>query len=78
VPAEERNLVGSSAALIDRNDSECATAARFPIDCDVFWVGLWSVSMSLSRSRAARRADLDQVGVPGVLGDAEVVIALLL
>jgi hypothetical protein len=35
------------------------------------------VSASCSRSRAWW-ADLDQVGVPGILGDAEVVIALFL
>jgi hypothetical protein len=35
------------------------------------------MSASFWRSRA-RWADLDQIGVPGILGDAEVVIALLL
>lgn len=40
VPAEERDLVGCPALLIDRNNSECATAASFPIDRDVFGVGL--------------------------------------
>jgi hypothetical protein len=60
VAAEERKLVGSSAALIDGNDSKGAATAGFPVDGDVFGVGL------------------DQVCVPGVLGDAKVVIALLL
>jgi hypothetical protein len=77
VPAEERDLVGSSAALINGNDSKSASTAGFPIDCDVLGVGLDCISLSFSRSRA-KRADLDQVGVPSVLGDAEVIIALLL
>jgi hypothetical protein len=44
VPAEERDLVGRAAFLVDRNDSECATAAGFPVDCDVFGVGLSCMS----------------------------------
>ena len=77
MPAEERDLVGSSAALIEGNDSKGATTTSFPIDCDVFGIGLDSMSTSSSWSRA-RESDLDQVRVPGVLGDAEVVIALFL
>jgi hypothetical protein len=45
VPAEERDLVGRAAFLVDGNDSECATAASFPVDCDVFGVGLRSMSV---------------------------------
>ena len=77
VPAEERDLVGDSAALLEGNDSKCAAAAGLPVDCEVFGIGLCSMSFRFSRSRA-RRADFNQVGVPGVLGDAEVIIALLL
>jgi hypothetical protein len=77
VPAKERNLVGDSAALLEGDDGECAAAAGFPVDCEVFGIGLGGMSLRFSRSRAGR-ADLDQVGVPGVLGDAEVIIALLL
>ena len=53
VPAEERDLVGSSATLIEGNDSECASSASFPVDCDVFGVGLSSMSASSVWSRAA-------------------------
>jgi hypothetical protein len=35
------------------------------------------MSASFARSRA-RQADLDQVGIPSVLGDTQVIIALLL
>jgi hypothetical protein len=35
------------------------------------------VSASFARSRA-RHADLDQVGIPSVLGDTQVIIALFL
>lgn len=77
MPAEEGDLVGRAALLVDGNNGESASSAGFPVDCDVFRVGLRGVSASFSRSRA-RWADLDQVGIPGVLGDAQVVIALLL
>lgn len=40
MPAEERKLVGRAALLADRNDGKGATAAGFPVDCNVFWVGL--------------------------------------
>jgi hypothetical protein len=40
VSAEERNQVGSSAALVDGDDGECATAAGFPVDRNVLGVGL--------------------------------------
>lgn len=40
VAAEERELVGRSAALIDGDDGKGATAAGFPVDRDVFGVGL--------------------------------------
>ena len=77
MPAEEGDLVGRAALLVDGDNGESATSAGFPVDCDVFGVGLGGVSASFLRSRA-RWADLDQVGVPGVFGDAQVVIALLL
>lgn len=50
MPAEERDLVGCATLLVDGNDSECAATARFPIDGDVFRVGLSSMS-ALSRGR---------------------------
>jgi hypothetical protein len=76
VPAEERDRVRRSAALVDGDDGKGAPAAGLPVDGDVLGICLGSVSAALPRSRAV--ADLDQVGVPGVLGDAEVIVALLL
>ena len=40
VAAEERELVGRPAALINGDDGKGATAAGFPVDRDVFGVGL--------------------------------------
>lgn len=51
VAAEKRKLVGSSAALIDGDNGKGATAARFPVDGDVFGVGLERVSACPTRSR---------------------------
>lgn len=58
--SEERNQIGQLAALADRDNSERAAAARFPVDRDVLGIRL------------------DDVAVPGVLGDAEIVVALFL
>lgn len=52
VPAEEGNLVGSSATLAEGDDSECASSASFPVHCDVFGIGLWGMSASWLWSRA--------------------------
>jgi hypothetical protein len=40
VAAEEGHLLGEASTLVDGNDGECASAARFPIDRDVFGIGL--------------------------------------
>jgi hypothetical protein len=52
VPAEEGYLIGRSAALVDGDDGECATAASFPVDRNVLWICLLSVSKGTPRSRA--------------------------
>jgi hypothetical protein len=57
VPAEERDLVGCSAALIDRNDSKCASSTGFPVHCNVFGVGLEKLS-ARSRGRVHGRLTL--------------------
>jgi hypothetical protein len=77
VPAEEGDLIGRSAAFAERDDGKSASTAGLPVDCDVLGVGLWGMSASFLRSRAGW-ADLDQIGIPRILGDAEIVIALLL
>lgn len=40
VATEERELVGSPTALVDGDDGKGATTAGFPVDRDVFGVGL--------------------------------------
>lgn len=40
VAAEERQLIGGATTFVDGNDGEGATAAGFPVDGDVFRVGL--------------------------------------
>jgi hypothetical protein len=77
VPAEERDLVGSPPALVDGDDGKSASTAGFPVHGNVFGVCLGGMSASFARSRA-RQADLDQVGIPSVLGDTQVIVALLL
>ena len=56
--AEERYDIWQLSTLFERDDSECAAAARFPVDREVFWVGF------------------DEVGVPSILTDAQVIVAL--
>jgi hypothetical protein len=46
VAAEERQLVGSSAALVNGDDGKGTAAAGLPVDGDVFGVGLEGVSLS--------------------------------
>jgi hypothetical protein len=58
VAAEERYLLWETAFLVDGNDSECAAAASFPIDGDVFWVGLSRVSAGVY-AIARYKANLD-------------------
>jgi hypothetical protein len=77
MPAEEGNLVGGPPALIDGDDCKSASSAGFPVHGNVFGVCLGGMSASFARSRA-RQADLDQVGIPSVLGDTQVIVALLL
>jgi hypothetical protein len=52
VPAEERDLVGGPATLIDGDDGKGTTTASFPVDCDVFGIGLESMSAYTQGSRA--------------------------
>jgi hypothetical protein len=40
VPAEEGDLVGRAAALVEGDDGKSAAAAGLPVDCDVLGVGL--------------------------------------
>lgn len=74
--AEEGHRLWDAALLFEGYDSECAATAGFPINGEVFGVCLWKLSMRSDRTRDV--ADLDQIGVPSVFGDAEVVVALFL
>lgn len=55
VAAEEGNLLGSTPTLLEGDDGKGASAAGFPVDGKVLWVGLWVVSGSSARSRARWR-----------------------
>lgn len=43
---EKRHALREFSALIDRYDRECASTASFPIDREVFWVGLVETPIS--------------------------------
>jgi hypothetical protein len=78
---EEGNLVGQLALLVERDDGERAAARGVPIDRQVLGVDLGEmglVSVSGGRRSRARQAHLDQVRVPGIATDVEVVVAELL
>jgi hypothetical protein len=79
VAAEEGHQLGGAADFIDGDDGEGASSACFPVDRDVLGVGLRGCELSRcvvawSRARLGW-ADLDQVGVPRVLRNAQVVVA---
>ena len=86
--AEEGHQLGGAADFIDGDDGEGASSACFPVDRDVLGVGLRGCELSrcvVAWSRGRVRgwaglgwADLDQVGVPRVLRNAQVVVALFL
>ena len=76
VAAEEGHQLGGAADFIDGDDGEGASTACFPVDRDVLRVGLRGCERSCRV--VACEADLDQVGVPRVLRNAQVVVALFL
>lgn len=77
VSAEEGHQLGGAAILVDGNDGESTTTACFPVDGDVLRIGLEGMSSHVG-GRVRGCADLDQVGIPSVLRDTEVVVALFL
>jgi hypothetical protein len=62
VPAKEWNLVGEFPALVDGDDGECASAARFPIDRKIFGVCLGAsmavISATIPAHIDSRKAEL--------------------
>jgi hypothetical protein len=73
---EERDAVRQSTSLRGRYNGKGTTATGFPVDCEVFRIGLVnSVGASLWLSRAPY---FQQIRVPGVSGDSQIIIALLL
>jgi hypothetical protein len=73
---EKGNLFRESAFLIHRNDSKCAATTGLPIDGDVFWVYLIrSVLQPIVADTA--NSHLDQIRIPGIATDVEVVIRRL-
>lgn len=77
MPAEEGYLLWDAALLVERDDRKSAAAARLPINGEIFWICLYTLS-ACPASASGKSTDLDQVGVPCVLRNAQVVVALLL
>jgi hypothetical protein len=75
---EEGDVFGETAFLIDGNDGEGSSSAGFPVDRDVFRICLSEALEGTFPIVRARSGNLDQVGVPGILRDSEIVIALFL
>ena len=88
VASEQGDQVGQLALLVEGNDGKGATTARVPIDGEVLGIdlgeGRGSVSLaSLGGEVDGRRSHgrvtyLDQVGIPGIAADAQVIIAKFL
>ena len=77
--AEEGYLFRNAASLAEGDDGECASAAGLPIDREVFRVCLFNLSARvLPASWVGASADLDQISVPCIRRDAEVIVALFL
>ena len=77
--SKERDLFRQSALLVNRYNSKCASTARFPIDREVFWICLDSLSApSPFPKNQARGSHLHQICIPSIATDVQVVIASLL
>ena len=59
MPSEQRYRVRKLALLFQRHYCKCASTARLPVDCDIFWIGF------------------DDVAIPCILADPEIIVALL-
>lgn len=82
MPAKQRDNVRKLALLVYGNDSECATTTGLPIDRDVLRVGLRDGIVSGSHlwrmvQRWEVQPDLDQIGVPGIATNTDVVVTRL-
>lgn len=82
---EQRNSLWKLASFLKRDDGEGATTTSFPIDCKVLRVDLICVLCQIGESSSGqgwrdrtRGAHLDQVGVPCISRDPEIIVALLL
>lgn len=88
VATEQRYLVGKLAALVEGDDGEGTTTARLPVNGQVLGVGLGCERDKVSiRTMKAMGSVVSQcivgrylyeVGIPGIVTDAEVIIAELL
>jgi hypothetical protein len=78
VSTKQWEPLGQAATLVEGNDGECTAATGFPVHGDVLGVGLLFQSDWGSWGARIGGGDLDEVGVPSVLGNAEVIVALFL
>lgn len=76
--AEQRDVLRKAALFVNRDDGKCASAAGLPIGRDILRICLSHVSARAFGVVGERAADLDQIGVPCILRDAEIIVALLL
>jgi hypothetical protein len=76
VSTEKRDLFWESPFLIDWNDSECASSAGFPIDREVFWIGL--SQSAPCPAICFSDADLYEVGIPRIAADMEIIVSRFL
>lgn len=76
---EQRNLIRELALLVQGNDGKGAAAGGIPIDRQVLGVGLHSLLVSIGAGidgqRPPRSSHLDQVRVPRIAADVQVVVA---
>ena len=79
VSSKERDLLRQATFLVDRYDCKGASTAGFPIDGEVFWICLDSLSApSPFPKNQARGSHLHQICIPSIATDVQVVIASLL
>jgi hypothetical protein len=92
MPSKQGNLIRQLALLTERNHSESAAAASLPIDREVFSVRLHPASASHQNQRTSHRAErlsrrpktqgkyphLDQIGIPSIPTNAQVIVAKFL
>lgn len=77
---EQREFVRQFATLLQRKYGKSASTASFPIDCQILRVDLdvAGETSHWSGGWVGGHTHLDQIGIPGVSRDAEIIVALFL